>query len=222
MIKNQVILFGATGLIGSQVLKFLLNDSYFKNVIAITRKPVLIKHKKLKVRHINFSNLKEIEECIKDSLVVFSTIGTTQSKVKGDKKSYREIDFDITYNIGRACQAHYIEKFLFISSSGADSSSSNFYLKLKGEAEEAVSKLNLKSLIILRPSLLLGSRNEFRFGEKIAQIVMPLFSAFLPSRFKPISSASVSEVMISLSKLKTSGNKIVQNEEILTMSKANK
>ena len=222
MIKNQVILFGATGLIGSQVLQFLLNDSYFENIIAITRNPVLIKHKKLKVRHINFSNLKEIEDCIKGSSFVFSAIGTTQSKVKGDKKLYRESDFDITYNIGRACQTHCIEKFLFISSSGADSSSLNFYLKLKGEVEEVVSKLNLKSLIILRPSLLLGSRNEFRFGEKIAQIIMPLFSAFLPSHFKPISSMSVAKVMVSFSKLKHSGNKIVQNQEILAMSKANK
>ena len=222
MIKNQVILFGATGLIGGHVLQLLLNDPHFHNVIAVTRKPILFTHKKLRVRHINFLNLKDIEDCIKDSSVVFSAIGTTQSKVKRDKKSYREIDFDITYNIGRACQTHSIEKFLFISSSGADLSSLNFYLKLKGEVEEAVSKLNLKSLIILRPSLLLGSRNEFRFGEKIAQIAMPLFSAFLPSHFKPISSEAVSKVMVSFSKLKSSGNQIIQNKEILVMSKANK
>ena len=219
MKEKQVVLFGATGLIGGYVLKFLLNDSCFDKVIVVSRKPISVTHKKLVFRRINFSNLKEIEDCVKDSSVVFSTIGTTQYKVRGDKKAYREIDFDITYNIGRACKARNIEKYLFISSSGANSSSSNFYLKLKGEIEDVASSLNLKSLIILQPSLLLGKRNDLRFGEKVAQILMPLFSVFLSSNIKPIRAESVSKVMVDFSKFNDSGNKIIRNGEILARSK---
>ena len=219
MKEKQVVLFGATGLIGGYVLKFLLNDSCFDKVIVVSRKPISVTHKKIVFRRINFSNLKEIEDCVKDSSVVFSTIGTTQYKVRGDKKAYREIDFDITCNIGRACKARNIEKYLFISSSGANSSSSNFYLKLKGEIEDVASSLNLKSLIILQPSLLLGKRNDFRFGEKVAQILIPLFSVFLSSNIKPIRAESVSKVMVDFSKFNDSGNKIIRNGEILARSK---
>lgn len=219
MKHNKAVIFGATGLVGNALLQLVLNDSFFNHIIVATRAPLSFKHQKMTVCHIDFSNFEEIEKCIKESSVVFSAIGTTQQKVQGDKKKYRKIDFDITYNIGRACKNNNIEKFLFVSTSGADASSASFYLKLKGEIEDSVCSLNLNSLTIFQPSLLLGERSEFRFWEKIAQIIMPLFSFFLPANIKPISSQSVSEVMVHFAKMKNKGNNIIKNREQLMISK---
>jgi uncharacterized protein YbjT (DUF2867 family) len=212
---KQVTIFGGTGLIGGFILKMILNDNYFQKVIVVTRSFVSQKHNKMEIRQIDFSNSKEIERSVENSSIVFSSIGTTQSQVKGDKKAYRKIDFQITHNIALACKLKQVEKFLFVSSAGADSSSSNFYMNLKGEIDDVVSNLELDSTIIFRPSLLLGKRNKFRFGEKIAQILIPLFSFLMPKKLRPVQARKVAKLMIELSKLNQKGNRIVANEELI-------
>ena len=219
MNTKTAVLFGATGLIGGHVLKLLIDDPYFDKLIVVTRKEISLKNKKIDLQMIDFSKPNEIEECIHENAVVFSSIGTTRSKVKGNKKTYREIDHDITCKIGEACKIQNVERFLFISTTGAESTSSSFYLKLKGEIENEMANLNLSSLIILRPSLLLGKRNEIRLGETIAQLLTPLFSFMLPSNLKPVKAISVARVMVDLSKSDYSGNNVVGNKEILAKSK---
>ena len=83
---------------------------------------------------------------------------------------------DILINIAKACKANNVENFSFVSSSGANENADGFYLKLKGQIEAAVLGLNLPSTSVFRPSLLMGKRKENRFGERLAQLVMPIFS----------------------------------------------
>jgi uncharacterized protein YbjT (DUF2867 family) len=83
-----------------------------------------------------------------------------------------------------------------VSSVGADSSSSNFYLRLKGEVEQAIEKMPIPYVGIFQPSLLLGNRNEFRLGERISQLIMPVFSFVIPSKYKPIAAKQVAKAMI--------------------------
>lgn len=212
---KQVTLFGATGLIGSFLLNTIVADDYFSKVIVAVRKPISITHSKIDIRVIDFSDSKALAHCIKESAIVFSTIGTTQARVKGDKQLYRSIDYDLTFNIASTCKQLEVEKLLFVSSSGADASSSNFYINLKGEIDDAVAKMNLNSLVIFRPSLLIGKRNEFRFGERIAQLVMPLVSFLMPMKFKPVRAERVAELMISNSKVSQVGNRIIENRDII-------
>ena len=146
----QAVLFGGTGLTGGCILDLLKYDSDFKSIIVVSRKTLTHSSNKISNKVIDFSNPFEIESCIKQDSIVFSCIGTTQAQVKGDKKKYREIDFDITLNIANACKKLNAKKFLFISSGGANSSSSNFYLKLKGEIEDAVIKVKNNSLFITK------------------------------------------------------------------------
>jgi len=211
----QAVLFGGTGLTGSCILDLLKNDSDFKSIIVVSRKNLTHSSNKISNKVIDFSNPLEIERCIKKDSIVFSCIGTTQAQVKGDKKKYREIDFDITLNIANACKKLNAKKFLFISSGGANSSSSNFYLKLKGEIEDAVIKTKNNSLFILKPSLLLGKRNNSRFMENIGQIIMPLFSILLPDSIKAVKANTVAKCMLELSKSERSGLNIIENKEIL-------
>ncbi|MEJ6794473.1 MAG: NAD(P)H-binding protein [Flavobacteriales bacterium] len=215
MKKNIAVLFGGTGLTGSHLLDMLVNDSSFESVIVVSRKKIIITHEKISNKIIDFSNYKEIESCIAQESIVFSCIGTTQADVKGDKQKYKEIDFDISLNIANACKKLRANKFLFISSGGANSSSSNFYLKLKGEIEDSVIKTNNNTLFIFKPSLLIGKRKKERFLESIGQTLMPLFSYLLPTSIKAVKASCVANAMINLSKSSSTGVTIIENKEIL-------
>ena len=212
----QAVLFGGTGLTGSCILDLLNNDPDFKSIIVVSRKRFTHSSNKISNKVIDFSDPTQIESCIKQDSIVFSCIGTTQAQVKGDKNKYRAIDYDITLNIANACEKLKAKKFLFISSGGANSPSSNFYLKLKGEIEDAVLKTKQKSLFILKPSLLIGKRKNSRFIESIGQIIMPLFSIFLPDSIKAVKANTVAKCMLEMSKSELSNLNIIENKEILS------
>ena len=215
MSTKQVTLFGGTGLIGGFLLDLLLADLTISKVCVVTRKPLVKQHDKMEVFEIDFSKPEEIERSIGDSKVVFSCIGTTQAQVRGDKKAYRKIDYDITHNIALGCKTKQVDHFLFVSSAGANSGSSNFYMGLKGEIDDAVLNLKLNATTIFRPSLLLGKRTNFRSGERLAQIIMPLFSFLIPTKLKAIRGERVAKAMLDQSKLKNSGNRIIENKALL-------
>jgi len=215
MKNEKVVVFGSTGLIGSYLINYLLSDPTCKQIIVVTRKPLIINHKKLSNQIINFSNKEQIDNSIKNCSIVFSAIGTTKAKVQNNKERYREIDFDINFNIAKCCKINNVNKFILVSSSGANAKSSNFYLKLKGEIENEINKLNLNSFIVFRPSLLLGNRNEFRLGERIGQVILPFFSRILPPNIKPVHAKLVAKAMILYSKSNILGNNIISNRKIL-------
>ena len=215
MSTKQVTLFGGTGLIGGFLLDLLLADKTISKVRVVTRKPLVKQHDKMEVFEIDFSKPEEIERSIGDSKMVFSCIGTTQAQVRGDKKAYRKIDYDITHNIALGCKTKQVDHFLFVSSAGANSGSSNFYMGLKGEIDDAVLNLKLNATTIFRPSLLLGKRTNFRSGERLAQIIMPLFSFLMPTKLKAIRGERVAKAMFDQSKLKNIGNRVIENKALL-------
>ena len=212
----RATLIGATGLIGNLLLELLLADEYFDSVRILIRRPMEFTHPKLEKKLVDFTDMESFRLALEDSDVVFCSIGTTQKKVKGDKDAYKKIDYDITVNAARFCKLNGCENFIFVSSVGANSKSNNFYLKLKGEIEEAVKTVGLTNLYIMQPSLLLGNRKESRFGEKIAQWVMPVISFLIPPKYKPIKAAEVAKAMIYLSKKNLTGIYYSQFKEIKT------
>ena len=211
----EVSLFGASGLIGNLILEILIHDAHFNKINVVTRRPFNSTNEKVVVNSIDFSDTKMISKIIQDSSLVFASIGTTQKKVKGDKDAYRKIDYDILVNIAVACKKNNIKNFLFVSSSGADINNKSFYLGLKGEIEDSIIKLKLPSTSIFRPSLLLGKRNENRFGERVAQLIMPLMSFAMPSKYKPIDAKYVASAMVNISKKTLYGSKIYHYKEII-------
>ena len=215
--KVKATVFGATGLVGSRLIEYLKKDPGFVQVNLVVRSPIKLNAKKIKIHKINLFKKSEIFKTLKTSKVVFLSIGTTMSKVKGDIDRYERIDFGITKDVADSCKELGIDKLILVSSSGADLNSKSFYLKLKGKIEKYVSDINLKSVSILRPSLLLGKRNEKRFVEKIAQMIIPKISFFMPSRYKPISAEKVAKAMIQLSKTDSEGVKIFNYAEIINL-----
>lgn len=211
---KQVTLFGATGLIGGYLLKFLLKDSDIHLINLVGRKPFHLQHDKINNIVIDFEDFSSILNSVSGSEIVFVSIGTTMSKVNGDKQKYKSIDFDIIFNIAKACKQKNVRQLIYVSSIGANSNSSNFYLRLKGEIDEAIAELNLNSTSVFRPSVLLGKRNESRPGEKILQFVMPLLDFMIPSDSKAIKAEYVAKSMLNNSKNYKSGFHVFQYNQI--------
>ena len=216
--KIEAAVFGATGLIGSKLIEFLKKDVNFKKIHLVLRSPTEFKDENVKIHKIDLFKKSEILNSLNTSKVVFIAIGTTMSKVKGDKDKYRRIDFGITKDIADSCKELGIDKLILVSSSGANLKSKSFYLNLKGSIEKYVTDLNLKSVSILRPSLLLGKRNEKRFVEKLAQIAIPKISFFMPSKYKAIKAKTVAKAMLQLSNTESKGVKIFHYKEIIELS----
>lgn len=196
---------GATGLIGSHLLQELLKDPHFDTVRILIRRPLDMTHPKLEKKIVDFNDNDSLLVALNDSDVVFCSVGTTQRKVKGDKAAYRKVDYDIAVKMARFCKMTGCEKFILVSAVGAGSSSRNFYLKLKGEVEEAVQSVGLHAVHIMRPSLLLGERKEFRLGEKMAALLMKFFSFLIPSKYKAIHARDVARAMVAAAKSDTEG-----------------
>lgn len=186
---------GASGLIGSCIVDELLQTTDNK-ITLISRRSLGLSNSRIHEVIVDFTNQSALDKVLQEVDAVFIAIGTTQKKMKGDLAAYRKIDYDIPVAIAQACVTNNVPKLLLVSSVGADTNSSNFYLRLKGEVEEAVGKMAIPYIGIFQPSLLLGNRNEFRLGEKISQLIMPLFSFAIPSKYKPISAKSVAQAMI--------------------------
>ena len=214
----KITLFGPTGLIGNEILKLLENDSDFEKINVVSRRPVELKSKKSNLNIIDFKDFNSYLDVIDGSDVVLAAIGTTQSKVGFNKKKYREIDFDIISNAVKACKEKNVKHFSFVSSAGADINNKSFYLKLKGEIEKEVESKQLNSSTVYRPSLLLGNRKENRFGEKVAQILIPLISFLFPDNYKPIKAIDVAKAMVTESKKIEPGFKIYHYRDILKLS----
>src|SRR6188474_3062999 len=198
-------LVGATGLIGGYLLEELLNDPYFNTVRILIRRPVNITHPKLEKKIVDFNESDSVLVALSNSDVVFCAIGSTMKKVKGDKDAYRKIDFDIPVNIARFCKMTGCENLILVSSAGANAKSMNFYQRLKGETDEAVKEVGPKTIHIMRPSLLLGDRKEFRLGENIGKVVMTTLAFLIPGKYKAIQGKDVAKVMVSLAKKKEEG-----------------
>ena len=212
-------LVGATGLIGGYLLNELLNDPYFDTVRILIRRPLDITHPKLEKKIIDFNDGDSLLVALSNSDVLFCSIGSTMKKAKGDKDVYRKIDFDIPIKLAKFCKMTGCEKLILVSSAGANSKSMNFYQRLKGETEEALKESGLKTIHIMRPSLLLGERKEFRLGENIGKAVMTSLSFLIPDKYKAIKGKDVAKVMLVLAKKNEEGYFVHENKEISFSSK---
>ena len=217
MLQDTVAVLGATGLVGSHIVDLLSEEDACQTIRLIVRRPVEFSHPKVEVRLINFEEYESLKSAIDGCKIVFCAIGTTQNKVKGDNLQYRKVDYDIPVNGARGCFETEGTNFLLVSSVGADRNSKNFYLRLKGEVEEAVQKFPIKSISIFRPSMLLGDRKEFRPAERIAQFGMKLIAPLLAGqwkKYKAIEARDVAAAMIEVSKQNKEGFTIYEHDEM--------
>jgi uncharacterized protein YbjT (DUF2867 family) len=172
-----VMLAGASGFVGNFALDAMLGSSDVSRVFAVTRRPLGREHPRLANRIVQF---ERIEPQLKGFTcqVALCCLGTTLHRA-GSQEAFRQVDVDYVMAYARAARAAEANRFVVLSSAGADPGAKNFYLRTKGEMEEALIGLGFPALDILQPSVLLGWRSEMRPLELIARTLMPLVNPFL-------------------------------------------
>jgi uncharacterized protein YbjT (DUF2867 family) len=143
---------------------------------------------------------------------VFCCLGTTIKKA-GSQAAFRAVDYYAVLSLAKAGGA----RFFLVSSLGADARSAVFYSRVKGEIEASAAQLPFEAVFILRPSLLLGDRGEFRLKEKIAEAAMFLLKPFLlgPLRkYRAIEAEVVAKAMLALARSGRKGVNILESDEI--------
>jgi uncharacterized protein YbjT (DUF2867 family) len=214
---NVAVIAGASGLVGRECLDLLLKR--YDSVTSLVRKPAGRLHPRLVERRIDFERLDTIE--IPHGAHVYSALGTTIKKA-GSEAAFRRVDFDYPRMLaGRAAAAGGV-KFMLVSSVGADRTSGNFYLRVKGELEEAVAAMPLDAALFFRPSVLMGDRQERRPAEAIGVAVARAvaFALLGPLRkYRPIRAGTVARAMVSAASSDARGVHIYHHDEMLRLAK---
>ncbi|QFT77178.1 NAD(P)H-binding protein [Erythrobacter sp. THAF29] len=181
---ERIGMVGATGLIGRRVIE-ISSASEYTRIVGIARREIkLPEGARMEMFVAEPSKWGEVFEALKPRSFICA-LGTTWKKSGRDEEAFRAVDYDLIVETAEAAQAAGVLNMVLISAAGADPTSKNLYMKVKGETERAVSKIGFKRLDILRPGLLRGAREgDFRFAEKAAMTVAPLVEPLLPSKYE--------------------------------------
>ena len=197
---------GATGLVGGLLLNTLLDAPDYTRVYALTRRPFAKDHPKLANRVVVFERMADqLKGLVAQD--AYCCIGTTIAEA-GSQEAFRAADVDAVLLFARAARAAQATRFVVVSSVGADSKSKKFYLRTKGEMEEAVTDLGFTSVDILQPSLLLGPRKELRPLEITGRIFAPLINPLLTGTreaYRAVPAETVAKAMLGAARRGTRG-----------------
>jgi uncharacterized protein YbjT (DUF2867 family) len=207
---------GATGLVGKQLVNQLLSDDRFEKVRIFVRRETGLKNPKLEQQIVDFGEPETWENQLTGD-VLFSALGTTLKQAGSKEKQY-EIDFTFNLNFAQKANANGIENYVLVSSVGANSKSSIFYTRMKGELDEAVAKIGFKNLAILRPASLTGDRTNRRMAEEISIPVLNFLTRFILKNYRPISDKTVAQAMINAAFNQITGKTIWEASEVFELS----
>lgn len=203
--NKTALVLGATGLVGKALVRQLLLDPRYDSITILVRRPVpasLFSDPlgKLTPLVIDFEQLQDYQGYFSVNHV-YCCLGTTL-KQAGSKAAFRKVDFEYIHVAAQLTRAQRADSFVWISSVGADAKSSNFYLRVKGELEDALMRMpQLPNASAVRPSLLLGERNESRPLEAFGQMIAPVLGVFMAGplkKYRPVSATEVAHKMITL------------------------
>ncbi|MEL7170159.1 MAG: NAD(P)H-binding protein, partial [Bacteroidota bacterium] len=202
-----ILLAGASGLVGRHALDMLLGTPEYTRILIPTRRDLagsdrlglLVQHPNVRQVIVDFAKLEDYADDLRADHVLCA-LGTT-IKQAGSQARFFEIDRDMPVALARVTKAAGATRFAYVSSLGADEDARTFYLRSKGETEALLRNVHVRgegfeSVTLLRPSLLLGDRGEFRFGERIGQGLGALVRPLLPARVKPVHAATVAAALI--------------------------
>jgi len=213
--QKTAIIFGSTGLVGGYLLELLCESNRYRKVLSFSRRASGFTHPKLKEHISTLNSLDDISnKIVGDDL--YCCLGTTIKKA-GNKESFTRIDFTLPVQLANIAEKNKVQSFSVVSSVGANPNSSNFYLSTKGQMENRVLQCDIPNISILRPSMLLGPRDEFRFGETAGKLLMSLANPLMMGKFKKyrgIRAISVAKAMLTITTNETKGKEIYESDEL--------
>jgi uncharacterized protein YbjT (DUF2867 family) len=219
-VDRTVLMAGATGLVGRLALARLLDRPEVEHVVAVGRRPPALTHARLEAKTVDFARLDAVPPV--HAGAALCALGTT-IKVAGSQAAFRAVDHDAVLACARWARAGGAPTFALVSSVGAASGAGNFYLRVKGEAEEAVAAVGFPRLVVLRPSLLLGDRAERRLAEAAAQVVTPALNPLLLGplrRYRAVDADRVAAALVAAALDRTPGREVWEYDHILAVGPA--
>jgi uncharacterized protein YbjT (DUF2867 family) len=195
MEQRTVLIAGSTGLVGKEILLRLLADNTVTRVHSLGRRSPAIEHAKLTSHVVDFNSLPVLPSCDE----VYLALGTT-IKVAGSQAAFRAVDFDANLAVAKAALAAGAKTLGLVSTMGADAGSSVFYSRVKGELEDALTRLPYKGVVFARPSLLVGDRKGLgqptRRGEEIGFALSKAIGFLIPRNYRPIQASAVANALL--------------------------
>ena len=214
------VLAGASGLVGSECLRLLLDSTNYRLVMVLVRRPLQVAHPKLRQLEVDFARLPHLSGFA--GADVFSALGTTMSQA-GSREAFRKVDFDASLSFATIAAQSRARQFVTVSSIGADAHSPTFYLRVKGELEDALKSLPFPSLHIFRPSFLAGDHLGNSPGERVSvAVTQALDFSFVGKlrRFSAIHAADLAAAMLSAALRAEPGAHVYEYEQILELAKS--
>jgi uncharacterized protein YbjT (DUF2867 family) len=215
--STSAVLVGSTGLVGRECLRLLAADDGFHRVIALTRRPLGsaedLSAGGVEERIVDFDRLEATAAPL-DAEVVICALGTTIRKA-GSRERFRQVDLGYPLEIARLALERGAEHFLLVSAMGASARSRFFYNRVKGELERAIGALPFHRVTIVRPSLLLGDRDEFRLGERVAA----RFAFLFPPRYRAVQASDVAAALLQAAREHGVGQRVIQSSEIVPLAR---
>jgi uncharacterized protein YbjT (DUF2867 family) len=215
LIKRKALVFGGTGLTGSDLILQLSKDDRYREIVMFVRKETDLTLHNVHQVVVDFDQMEEYASLIQGD-ELFICLGSTISRA-GSKEAFYKIDHDYVVQAAKFARMGGVKRAAVITAVGSNAKSLFFYPKVKGLVEQELMQLGFESLYILRPSLLLGSRKEFRRGERMAVRL----SEWLPGmyfgpfhKYRPIQASVVAHAMIQLMHSDAKGNRIYESEEM--------
>jgi uncharacterized protein YbjT (DUF2867 family) len=213
---KTALVAGATGLVGQNLVRLLLADTRYERVISLVRRamasPASPRDESVVV---DYERLEDFADSIHAD-EVFCCLGTTIRKA-GSKEALRRVDFDYALSLARIARCNGAGLFSLVSSVGASPDASAFYLRVKGELEEAVAALGYSRLHLFRPSFLVGERSESRPGEELGILATRALSPLMRGplrKYRPIDAAGVARVMVRCAQDETPGRLVYSSDRI--------
>ena len=192
---RRVLLAGATGLVGQEILHALLADDTVSTAHALVRRPLAMAHPKLTAHVVDFTALPILPEADE----IYLALGTT-IKVAGSQAAFRAVDYDANLALARAAFKAGARRLGVVSAMGADSTSRIFYNRVKGELEVALEAIGFEAFVIARPALLTGERAALgqaaRPGERIGAVLAGLLRPIIPADYRPIKASAVARALL--------------------------
>ncbi len=212
----NIILSGASGLVGSFLVNQLSKNEEVVEILSLVRKKSEILPSKVIELEVDFSSLSKLT-LEKKYDIAFCALGTTIKKA-GSKTNQQQIDRGFVENFAILCKKSYVKNIGVVSSLGTDAKSNNFYLRTKGEMENKVIDAEIAHSVFIRPSILIGKRNEFRFGEKVGVVFMKVFGfLFLGKlkKYKGVSAENVAKKLIHATMNSSQKVAFIESDEII-------
>lgn len=215
---RSALVVGATGLVGSSLVKLLCESEEYAAVNVISRRPLDFTHPKLVVKLCEFDQIADKD--IEFAHEVFCCLGTTMKKA-GSKQQFEKVDFEYPLTIAAIAKNRGIGHFIVISAMGANEKALAYYSKVKGKLEAELVKMDFPRLSIVRPSLITGNRQEFRLGETIGDKVLKILNPILFGPLKKMNSIPATQIALAMKVIALHGKEqnvaIYLSDELLEM-----